>query len=72
MIMLFRTPPKTLQSKCLQENMHFLSVNTEGQSPTCPTTKNRDEKFIRVARPRNGLLAENIQEPVLKAIASKI
>ena len=36
--------------------MHFLSINTEGQSPTCPTTKNWDEKFIRVARPQNCIL----------------
>ena len=35
--------------------MRFLSVNIEGQSPTCPTTKNRDEKFIRAARPQNCL-----------------
>ena len=33
----------------------FLSINTEGQSPSCPTTKNLDEKFKRVARPRNRL-----------------
>ena len=33
--------------------MRFLIVNTECQSPTCPTAKNWDEKLITVARPRN-------------------
>ena len=36
-------------------NMRFLSVNIEGQSPTCPTTKNQDKKFIRAASPPNWL-----------------
>ena len=35
--------------------MRFLSVNIEGQSPTCPTAKNRDKISIRAARPQNCL-----------------
>ena len=34
----------------------FFIVNTEGQIPSCPTTKNLDKKFIRVERLWNRLL----------------
>ena len=40
---LFSTPKRYGQNVC--NNMRFLSVNTEGQSPTCPTPKKSERKI---------------------------
>ena len=55
----------------------FLSVNTEGQSLSCPTAKNQDEKFKRAARLWNRLLclwlrSEDWQMPIIEQFFTKL